>query len=338
MPSNDNYILAFDEQGKPYIAHSMLSNMRSRLFQSRMANGRAQQRSPRQNHKYILRIDDNGRKRYFYTQEEIQAYYKTKRGGTTPGVEKNQNGTSMQDAAKNAVSLAKTQTARMYKDYQKLAEDNKATAASSSNASSSTSSKPYTGVADYARQKAADANTPKSTYTPPAEDESETKKSSKKSSSSNDSGSSSSGRSSSGSGSSRAAAQQAAPVMQQMPTDMFQQIMNAQKIADTDDEEFDDTIAKAAKQLEGADKYDEYKKAVEEYKTNPSKENAEKRDKLKQEWLETPHGKFVSSVSAELKSKKQAKEQKQALNGIYSGALANSNSSPSSALIKLNRR
>lgn len=53
------YYIASDEKGQPYIAHS----------------------SDDRRHRYILKIVVNGRTRYFYTQAEIDAYYRQQRTG-----------------------------------------------------------------------------------------------------------------------------------------------------------------------------------------------------------------------------------------------------------------
>ena len=66
---NDNYILVFDENGSPYLAHSIGSRMAS------VGKG------IRQSVKYIMKIPNafaNGAARYFYTQDEIKAYQREK--------------------------------------------------------------------------------------------------------------------------------------------------------------------------------------------------------------------------------------------------------------------
>ena len=61
MPYND-YIIAVDENGQPYIAHAYnLTNMKYRQV------------------KYLLKLKDGKRTRYFYTQDEIDAYYRKKK-------------------------------------------------------------------------------------------------------------------------------------------------------------------------------------------------------------------------------------------------------------------
>ena len=75
MPSND-YIIAFDDYGTPYIEHGLLSRMKSAVSSFRSSNEANQ--GTRENHKYIAKIDVNGKPRYFYSQSEYDAYLKTK--------------------------------------------------------------------------------------------------------------------------------------------------------------------------------------------------------------------------------------------------------------------
>lgn len=53
---NNDYIIRFDESGEPYIAHAW------------------GQRGPNQSHKYIAKIGEGVKARYFYTQEELRAF------------------------------------------------------------------------------------------------------------------------------------------------------------------------------------------------------------------------------------------------------------------------
>lgn len=107
MYQND-YIIAFDENGKPYIAHSAVGNAVNRV-----ASAVKNARGDRQNHKYILKIDENGRKRYFYTQDEVKAYYEEKRKQAAGAVDKAKEGVkNAVSNAKNAVREATGQAAR----------------------------------------------------------------------------------------------------------------------------------------------------------------------------------------------------------------------------------
>ena len=73
---NDDYIIMFDENGQPYLAHSIGSRLSSgyaRVKQTASNAGRATNRAV----KYIMKIPNafaNGASRYFYTQDEIRAF------------------------------------------------------------------------------------------------------------------------------------------------------------------------------------------------------------------------------------------------------------------------
>lgn len=68
----NDYYIAIDENGQPYIAHAgMISNAVSTV-----RNGVG--RGVRQNHKYLMKIGEGTKARYLYTQQEVQAYM---RGG-----------------------------------------------------------------------------------------------------------------------------------------------------------------------------------------------------------------------------------------------------------------
>lgn len=76
---NDDYIILVNEDGQPYIAHAgMVSNAASGVG-----------RGVRQSHKYIMKIGEGLKARYFYTQDEIRAYQQEmarKAKGTTEQV------------------------------------------------------------------------------------------------------------------------------------------------------------------------------------------------------------------------------------------------------------
>lgn len=97
MNQND-YVILFDENGSPYIAHAGFME-RARGAVNAAAN-RVQQvanqakgvgRGIRQNHKYILKVNENGKTRYFYKQEEVKAYYEAKKRGIKNAAEYAQN-------------------------------------------------------------------------------------------------------------------------------------------------------------------------------------------------------------------------------------------------------
>lgn len=128
MYQND-YIIAFDENGKPYIAHSAVGNAVNRV-----ASAVKNARGDRQNHKYILKIDENGRKRYFYTQDEVKAYYEEKRKQAAGAVDKAKEGVkNTVSNAKNAVREATGQAARDRMDAAAKNRDTWANARSDAN-------------------------------------------------------------------------------------------------------------------------------------------------------------------------------------------------------------
>ena len=59
-----NYVICIDENGQPYIAHSVFTKARDAVS----STGRSA-------HKYIAKIGEGAKARYFYTQEELRAYY-----------------------------------------------------------------------------------------------------------------------------------------------------------------------------------------------------------------------------------------------------------------------
>ena len=121
MPQND-YIILRDEDGKAYLAHAgLLDNARNTIRgAANSISTTAQQvankakgvgRGVQQNHKYILKVNENGRTRYFYKQEEVKAYYEAKKRGIKNAVEYAQNAvkdkaSDVADAAKNVINKA----------------------------------------------------------------------------------------------------------------------------------------------------------------------------------------------------------------------------------------
>ena len=113
--SQNDYIILRDEDGKAYIAHAgLLDNARNAIRgAANSISTTAQQvankakgvgRGVRQNHKYILKVNENGRTRYFYKPEEVKAYYEAKRKGIKNPAEYAQKAA---DAASNAVDAVK---------------------------------------------------------------------------------------------------------------------------------------------------------------------------------------------------------------------------------------
>ena len=82
-----DYIIAFDENGEPYIAHALGSRLSGAVSNARRAGSR-----------YLMKIQTKYGNRYFYTPQEVQAYQRAK-----SGVKKASN------SAKSAVNNTKKQ-------------------------------------------------------------------------------------------------------------------------------------------------------------------------------------------------------------------------------------
>lgn len=88
----DRYSIRLDENGQPYLAHALFNSGR-------------QGQGTRQNHKYILKIGQGEQARYFYTPEEVRAYYnelKKKASGKVEDAKK-----FVQNTVKNTAKSAK---------------------------------------------------------------------------------------------------------------------------------------------------------------------------------------------------------------------------------------
>ena len=66
----EDYIIMIDQNGQPYIEHSWADVWKKKA------------------HKYLLKIGEGAKARYFYTQAEIDAYYRKVRGNTEQKVNK----------------------------------------------------------------------------------------------------------------------------------------------------------------------------------------------------------------------------------------------------------
>lgn len=135
--SQNDYIILRDEDGKAYIAHAgLLDNARNTIrgvtnsistTAQQVANkAKGVGRGVRQNHKYILKVNENGKTRYFYKQEEVKAYYEAKKRGVKNAAEYAQNAvkdkaSDVADAAKNVVNKATGATAKQ--QYEKASKD-----------------------------------------------------------------------------------------------------------------------------------------------------------------------------------------------------------------------
>lgn len=81
---NNNRVILFDEKGSPYIAHRAPSRPAGGHRPTSMSDGASSGHgSARSGSKYIQKIEDNGRTRYFYTQDELKAYYNGIRNKST---------------------------------------------------------------------------------------------------------------------------------------------------------------------------------------------------------------------------------------------------------------
>lgn len=104
MNQND-YVILFDDNGTPYISHGILDSAKSAVSNAAKGVGRG----VRENHKYILKILENGKNRYFYTQEEVRAYQQAKRMGIKNAAEYAQK--NVKNAVNNLTGRAATQNA-----------------------------------------------------------------------------------------------------------------------------------------------------------------------------------------------------------------------------------
>lgn len=99
MYDND-YIVLIDENGQPYIAHGWRDSVRSAASAARNAASGVG-RGVREKVKYIEKIVDKGKTRYFYTQDELKAFYNNTRNRASNAVNQAKN------ASRNAINNAK---------------------------------------------------------------------------------------------------------------------------------------------------------------------------------------------------------------------------------------
>lgn len=123
----EDYIILVDETGRPYIAHAdMLGGAR---------------RGAQRLHKYIMKIGDGAKARYFYTQEEIRAYQRERAlNNAVKGMQKDaekvvkkaekvtnkteqQPANRLQDKIKAGVDNVKSTTERMKDEFRKKADE-----------------------------------------------------------------------------------------------------------------------------------------------------------------------------------------------------------------------
>lgn len=90
---NDDYVIFVDEKGQPYIAHASVKAAWGSV------SGRAK--------KYIDKVKTkNGKWRYFYTPQELQAFYREKKYSSNKNV-KSSSDLQKAQAAKNVASQAR---------------------------------------------------------------------------------------------------------------------------------------------------------------------------------------------------------------------------------------
>ena len=85
-----DYVILIDENGQPYIAHSVFTKARDAISSA----GRSA-------HKYIAKIGEGAKARYFYPQEELRAFYN--QGKTAAG----RAAETVRTAARNAKASAR---------------------------------------------------------------------------------------------------------------------------------------------------------------------------------------------------------------------------------------
>ena len=244
--NDQDYILLFDENGQPYIAHASLSGLRQRASGAVRAVGQAAAnaagaakegvgRGVRTTHKYIQKIEENGRTRYFYTQEELKAYYAEKKAAAQQTVNnvKKKASETMSEAQEKAAH-ARTRAEQMSKEFQKKAGDTVQTAKNYGEA-----------VKNYRDLNKAE---PVGTQRKEAYDK-------------------------------------------LMSTKEGRKLREAHlKAWDT----LDETAIKAASHLKGAKEWDDWKKAAENNRQNPSEENTAKEAAAWEAYEKTPHYKALN--------------------------------------------
>lgn len=96
--NNGDYVILIDENGQPYIAHSVFSRI-----------GDAAKSAGRTAHKYIAKVGEGAKARYFYTQEELKAFYNRGKAAAGKAAE------TVRGAATKAATAAKSAAASVSK-------------------------------------------------------------------------------------------------------------------------------------------------------------------------------------------------------------------------------
>ena len=68
-----DYILLIDEAGQPYIAHGLWSSAKSVAKKAGSAVKSTATSAGRSAHKYLMKVGEGAKARYFYTKAEIDA-------------------------------------------------------------------------------------------------------------------------------------------------------------------------------------------------------------------------------------------------------------------------
>lgn len=89
--NNGDYVILIDENGQPYIAHSVFTKARD-----------AAKSAARSAHKYVAKIGEGAKARYFYTQEELKAFYNRGKAAAGKAAE------AVRGAATKAATTAKS--------------------------------------------------------------------------------------------------------------------------------------------------------------------------------------------------------------------------------------
>ncbi len=105
---NSNYVVLIDENGQPYLAHSIWDRAKNAYGSARSAAGKAYGSARSAGNravKYIEKIGDGAKARYFYTQDELKAYYN--KGKNAAKNAANKASQSAKNAANKAVASAR---------------------------------------------------------------------------------------------------------------------------------------------------------------------------------------------------------------------------------------
>lgn len=127
-----DYVILFDQNGSPYIAHASLSEIGQRTSGALRAAGSAAAgtvrrgvgRGVRTTHKYIQKIEENGRTRYFYTQDELKAYLGEKKAQAQQVADKTKEKVRAgMGAAQEKASKARTRAEQISNEFKNKASD-----------------------------------------------------------------------------------------------------------------------------------------------------------------------------------------------------------------------